>query len=97
MSTLIQAKQTQAKQTQAKHNQPEGREGNGAQGGETQTLTFTQMLHSTLAAAIGVQNSANRKRDFTHGNWLHFVFMGVGFTAFFVLMMVSIVRLVLSG
>ncbi|MEM9622199.1 MAG: DUF2970 domain-containing protein [Pseudomonadota bacterium] len=59
-------------------------------------LSFREMLQSTFAAAIGVQNSANRKRDFTRGNWVHFVYMGIGFTTFFVLLMLSIVHLVLS-
>ena len=40
------------------------------------------MLQSTLWAAIGVQKSENRRRDFTEGNWIHFVCMGIGFTAY---------------
>jgi len=64
---------------------------------ELRPLTFGEMLHSTFAAAIGVQNSANRKRDFSRGNWVHFVYMGIGFTAFFVLLMLTIVQTVLSS
>ena len=63
---------------------------------EPQTLTFWQVLHSTLAAAFGVQSSKNRKRDFTHGKASHFILMGVGFTVVFVLIMATIVSVVLS-
>ena len=63
----------------------------------TQGLTFFQMLGSTLAAAVGVQSSKNRKRDFTQGRALHFMFMGIGFTAVFVLIRVGLVNLVLSS
>ena len=59
-------------------------------------LTFLQMLQSTLWAAIGVQKSVNRKRDFTQGNWIHFVLMGVGFTACFVVAMSLLVRFILA-
>lgn len=60
-----------------------------------QTLTFWQVLSSTLAAAFGVQSSKNRKRDFTHGKPSHFILMGIGFTVVFVLIMVGVVSLVL--
>ena len=59
-------------------------------------LTFWQVLHSTLAAAFGVQSSKNRERDFTRGKASHFIIMGIGFTALFVLLMVGLVQLVLS-
>ena len=62
---------------------------------EQQSLTFWQVLFSTMAAAFGVQSSKNRKRDFTHGKASHFILMGIGFTAVFVLVMVAIVQLVL--
>ncbi|MEM7002086.1 MAG: DUF2970 domain-containing protein [Pseudomonadota bacterium] len=54
------------------------------------------MLHSTLAAAIGVQSSANRRRDFSRGKASHFIMMGIGFTVVFVLLMVGLVNLILS-
>ena len=63
---------------------------------EDKPLTFLQVLSSTLAAAFGVQSSANRKRDFTRGKASHFILMGIGFTVIFVLVMVAIVNLVLS-
>ena len=64
---------------------------------ESQSLTFWQVLHSTLAAAFGVQSSKNRKRDFTHGKASHFILMGIGFTVAFVLIMAAIVSMVLPS
>ena len=54
------------------------------------------MLSSTLAAALGVQSAANRERDFARGKASHFILMGIGFTAVFVVIMVLLVKLVIS-
>jgi hypothetical protein len=62
---------------------------------EPATLTFWQVLSSTLAAAFGVQSSKNRERDFTKGKPSQFIFMGIGFTLVFVLIMIGVVSLVL--
>lgn len=59
-------------------------------------LTFWQVLGSVLAAAIGVQSSKNRKRDFSQGKASHFIFMGLAFTVMFVLALIGVVQLVLS-
>ena len=64
---------------------------------EEQPLTFWQMLGSVLAAAFGVQSRKNRERDFTQGKPIHFILLGIGFTAVFVLVMVFVVQLVLSN
>lgn len=48
---------------------------------EPKPLTFRDVLGSVLAGAIGVQSSKNRKRDFTRGNVIHFIIIGVAFTA----------------
>lgn len=58
-------------------------------------LTFRQMLHSVLAAALGVQSGKNRMRDFTHGKPSHFIMLGVGFTVLFVLIILGVVKLIL--
>ncbi len=58
-------------------------------------LTLRQMLGSVLAAALGVQSGKNRARDFTHGKPSHFIFLGLGFTAIFVLVILGVVKLVL--
>ena len=62
---------------------------------EHKPLTFRQMLHSVLAGALGVQSSKNRARDFSHGKPSHFILLGLGFTAVFVLVILGIVKLVL--
>ena len=58
-------------------------------------LTLRQMLHSVLAAALGVQSGRNRTRDFSRGKPSHFILLGVGFTVLFVLVLVGVVKLVL--
>ncbi|TKD39177.1 DUF2970 domain-containing protein [Azotobacter chroococcum] len=58
-------------------------------------LTFRQMLHSVLAAALGVQSGKNRTRDFSQGKPSHFILLGVGFTFLFVLVLVGVVKLIL--
>ncbi len=59
-------------------------------------LTFWEILGSTFAAALGVQSFSNRKRDFTHGNILHFIVSGVLFTAVLVAVLMGIVTWVLA-
>ncbi|MEZ5595508.1 MAG: DUF2970 domain-containing protein [Pseudomonadales bacterium] len=59
-------------------------------------LTFWQMLGSTVSAALGVQSSANRERDFSRGKASHFILMGIGFTVVFVLLVALVVKVVLS-
>ena len=63
---------------------------------ELPPLTFLQMLGSTLSAALGVQSQRTRERDFSRGKAGHFILMGIGFTAAFVITMVVVVKLVLS-
>lgn len=62
-----------------------------------QNLSVWQIVLSTVAAAFGVQSSRNRKRDFTRGRASHFIVAGVLFTVLFVLGMILLVNLVLSG
>lgn len=62
---------------------------------EKQPLSFRQMLQSVLAAAFGVQSGKNRARDFSRGKPSHFIMLGVGFTAVFVLLIIGLVKLVL--
>jgi hypothetical protein len=57
--------------------------------------TLFQVIFSVLAAGFGVQNSKNRERDFTRGNPLVFIVVGLIFTALFVLTLVGIVNLIL--
>lgn len=60
-------------------------------------LTIWQLIGSAIAAAIGVQSSENRKRDFSKGKPGQFIAIGIVFTALFVLVMIGVVNLVLSA
>jgi len=60
-------------------------------------LTLWQLMGSAIAAAIGVQSSENRKRDFSKGRPGQFIAIGILFTVLFVLVMIGVVRLVLSS
>ncbi len=62
---------------------------------ETAKLTTMQIVMSVFAAAFGVQNSKNRKRDFSQGNPIVFIIAGLMFTIAFVLTIISVVYLVL--
>ena len=57
--------------------------------------TPRQIAMSVLAAAIGVQSSKNRERDFNHGNPVVFIVAGLIFTLIFVLTILLVVYLVL--
>ncbi|MDG2070980.1 MAG: DUF2970 domain-containing protein [Pseudomonadales bacterium] len=53
-----------------------------------------EVVLSVFAAALGVQNSKNRERDFTHGSPIVFIVAGLIFTIIFVVTIVTIVHLV---
>ncbi|WP_323844504.1 DUF2970 domain-containing protein [Microbulbifer magnicolonia] len=59
--------------------------------------SFGQVVLSTLAAAIGVQSSKNRERDFKGGSIKTYIAAGVIFTALFVLTLVLVVKTVLGN
>lgn len=61
------------------------------------SLSFLQIVGSTLAAAFGVQSSRNRERDFSRGRVSHFIVAGIVFTVVFVLAVIVVVRLVLGS
>ena len=58
-------------------------------------LSFRELLTTTLWAALGVQKSENRKRDFSRGHWLHFIYMGIGFATFFAASLILLVHFIL--
>lgn len=58
-------------------------------------LTVWQVVKSTLAAALGVQTEAARRRDFTRGSPAPFIIAGIVFTAVFVIVLVVIVNVVI--
>ncbi len=57
---------------------------------------FMSVLGSVIAAAFGVQNEANRERDFSQRNPLPYILAGIGFTVAFVLVLAGVVTLVLG-
>ena len=63
---------------------------------ERDGVSGLQVVQSTLAAALGVQSSKNRKRDFSQGKPSQFIIAGILFTALFVGLMVLLVNVVLS-
>ena len=52
------------------------------------------LLQSVLSAALGVQSSKNRERDFTDGRASHFIVAGIVFTFIFIATVATIVNLV---
>ena len=62
---------------------------------ETHEPRFREVVMSVLAAALGVQSSKNRERDFTKGNPLVFIAAGLIFTILFVLTLIGVVNLIL--
>ena len=62
---------------------------------ETREPGFWDVVMSVLAAALGVQTSKNRERDFTKGNPMVFIAAGLIFTILFVLTLIGVVNLIL--
>jgi hypothetical protein len=52
------------------------------------------LLQSVFAAALGVQSSKNRERDFTGGKASHFIVAGIVFTFLFIATVATVVNLV---
>lgn len=64
---------------------------------ELPKLSLFSIVASTLAAAIGVQNSKNRQRDFKSGKMLPFIIAGVVFTLLFIGTVFTVVQIVLKN
>lgn len=60
-------------------------------------VSFISVIQSTLAAAIGVQSEKNRQRDFKHGKPIYYILSGLIFVILFIVTIIIIVNLVLSG
>ena len=58
-------------------------------------IPFWRMLLSVMQASFGVQNKANKERDFASGSISGFIVAALRFTAIFIAVLVTIVRLVL--
>ncbi|CAI8794181.1 DUF2970 domain-containing protein [Methylocaldum szegediense] len=56
-----------------------------------------QVIASVIAAAFGVQSSANRERDFAAGSAKSYIIGGVIFTVLFVAAIIFIVNMVIKS
>jgi hypothetical protein len=64
---------------------------------ERKKLNPFQIVGSVLAAALGVQSSKNRERDFKQGNIGIFALVGAIFTLLFIGAVVAVVQIVITG
>lgn len=60
-------------------------------------LGALQIIGSVFAAALGVQSSENRERDFKHGRAGVYIAAGITFTVLFIVIVATVVHLVLRG
>ena len=58
-------------------------------------IPFWRMMLSVMQASFGVQTKQNKERDFSNGSITGFVVAALIFTAVFVLVIVSVVKMVL--
>lgn len=58
-------------------------------------IPFWRMLLSVMQASFGVQSKANKERDFAGGSIMGFVVAALIFTAIFIAVLVTVVKLVL--
>lgn len=60
-------------------------------------LGALQVVASVFAAALGVQSSSNRERDFKQGRAGVFIAAGITFTVLFIVIVATVVHLVLRS
>ena len=60
-------------------------------------LSLWQVIASVFAAAFGVQSENNRQRDFTRARPSTYIVAGILFTLAFILVIVTVVRVVLNA
>jgi hypothetical protein len=58
-------------------------------------VPFWRIMLSVMQASFGVQNKANKERDFASGSIRGFVVAAIIFTAMFVLILITVVRMIL--
>lgn len=58
--------------------------------------SFWQMIFSVTASFFGVQTAKNRERDFKHGNYKHFLAVGILMTVVWYGAIYLVVKLVLD-
>ncbi len=64
---------------------------------DNEKISLLSVVGSTMWAALGVQRSKNRERDFKSGKMLPFIIAGVIFTLGFIGALIAVVRVVLSN
>lgn len=64
---------------------------------DKKTPSLWQMIHSILAAMLGVQTSKAHQRDFTHGKPWVFILLGIVAVTLFVLLLFAVVNFVISS
>lgn len=75
-------------ETSENHAQPEQ---------EKRSLGLLAVISSVFAAALGVQSSKNRERDFKQGSAGVYIAAGIIFTALFIFTVISVVQWVLAS
>ena len=59
--------------------------------------SFWQMVGSTMLSFLGVSKESRRRRDFQHGNPKVFIVTGFIMAFLFIMLIVTVVKLVLPG
>ena len=62
---------------------------------KTKLIRFWRLLLSTLAAFLGVQTDANRRKDFQSHSPIPFILMGLVLAIFLILALIVTIKLVL--
>ena len=63
----------------------------------TEKNSFKQTVLSVIAAFIGVQSNKNRQRDFTKGQFSHFIIVGILAAFFFIIFLMVVVSWVIPN
>ena len=64
---------------------------------QDESLSWGQMICSTLAAAFGVQSKRNKERDFNKGDIKKFIVVAIGFTLAFLLGLIYLANTIAAG
>lgn len=75
----------------------EGKEDNGEQQSRPRNPGVLKIMQSIIAGAFGVQSDKRRQEDFSSHSPLPYIIAGLLFTIGFVVTLVIVVKLVLSG
>ncbi len=59
--------------------------------------SWWQVIKSVLAAFMGIQSKSNREHDFTKGNVVSYIVVGIAATIVFILTLVFIIKLIIGS